>query len=246
MNADAVIQCSGLCKSFAHKVVLRNLDFTVRRGETVVILGGSGSGKSVLLKHMNALLRPERGAVLFAGENLAELDETHLPPFRRRIAMLFQLAALFDSMSVFDNVAYPIREWHLMPETEIPARVRELLDVVELEGTEQLAPAELSGGMRKRVGLARALALQPEVLLYDEPTTGLDPVVAQKINLLIRDLQRRFGLTSVVVTHDLHSAFTVADRIAFLHEGRIAFVGTPDEARRTKEPLLREFLDAAA
>ena len=244
--ADVVIRCEGLCKAFAGKVVLRNLDFTVRRGETVVILGGSGSGKSVLLKHMNVLLRPDRGAVWFADQNLSELEEGDLPPYRRRIGMLFQLAALFDSMSVFDNVAYPIREWHLLPEPEIPARVRDLLDVVELEGTEHLAPSELSGGMRKRAGLARALALEPEVLLYDEPTTGLDPVVAQKINLLIRDLQRRFGLTSVVVTHDLHSAFTVADRIAFLHDGRIAFSGTPDEARRSTEPLLREFLDAAA
>jgi phospholipid/cholesterol/gamma-HCH transport system ATP-binding protein len=245
-TSDPVIVCRGLCKSFADKSVLRNLDFDVRRGETVVILGGSGSGKSVLLKHLNALLRPDRGSVSFAGANLAELGEAELPPFRRRIGMLFQMAALFDSMSVYDNVAYPIREWHLMPEAEIPERVRALLDVVELEGTEHLAPAELSGGMRKRAGLARALALEPEVLLYDEPTTGLDPVVSQKINLLIRDLQRRFGLTSVVVTHDLHSAFTVADRMAFLHEGRIAFVGTPDEARRTTEPLLREFLDAAA
>jgi phospholipid/cholesterol/gamma-HCH transport system ATP-binding protein len=244
--SDVVISCRGLCKTFADKPVLRDLDFEVVRGETVVVLGGSGSGKSVLLKHMNALLRPDRGGVWFGGENLSELAETELPRFRRRIGMLFQMAALFDSMSIFDNVAYPIREWRLLPEAEIPARVRDLLDVVELEGTEDLVPAELSGGMRKRAGLARALALEPQVLLYDEPTTGLDPVVAQKINLLIRDLQRRFGLTSVVVTHDLHSAFTVADRIAFLHEGKIAFRGTPDEARRTTQPLLREFLDAAA
>ena len=243
---DPVIVCRGLSKSFGDKAVLRDLDFVVRRGETIVILGGSGSGKSVLLKHMNALLRPDHGSVSFAGADLTDLGEADLAPYRRRIGMLFQMAALFDSMSVYDNVAYPIREWRLMPEARIPERVRALLGVVELEGSEHLAPAELSGGMRKRAGLARALALEPEVLLYDEPTTGLDPVVAQKINLLIRDLQRRFGLTSIVVTHDLHSAFTVADRIAFLHDGRIAFVGTPDEARRTTEPLLREFLDAVA
>ena len=245
-SSETVISCRGLYKRFAQKPVLANLDFEVRRGETVVILGGSGSGKSVLLKHMNALLRPDRGAVYFRGENIAEIPEIELPRVRRSIGMLFQMAALFDSMSVYDNVAYPIREWNLLPENRIPERVRELLDVVELEGTEKLAPAELSGGMRKRAGLARALALEPEVLLYDEPTTGLDPVVAQKINLLIRDLQRRFGLTSVVVTHDLHSAFTVADRLAFLNDGKIAFSGTPDEARRTTQPLLREFLDAAA
>jgi phospholipid/cholesterol/gamma-HCH transport system ATP-binding protein len=244
--APPIIACKGLWKAFGGKPVLRGLDLEVRAGETVAILGGSGSGKSVLLKHMNALLRPDRGEVRFRGDDIAELPEAQLPPFRRRIGMLFQMAALFDSMSVFDNVAYPIREWRLLPEAEIPARIRDLLAVVELEGVEPLSPAELSGGMRKRVGLARALALEPDVLLYDEPTTGLDPVVAQKINVLIRDLQRRFGLTGVVVTHDLHSAFTVADRIAFLSEGRIAFSGTPEEARRSTEPLLREFLDAAA
>ncbi|MGH7820487.1 MAG: ABC transporter ATP-binding protein, partial [Candidatus Binatia bacterium] len=150
------------------------------------------------------------------------------------------------SMTIFENVAYPMRERRTMPDGDIDRRVRELLEVVGLAGTEPLAPAELSGGMRKRAGLARALALEPRVLLYDEPTTGLDPVVAQKINVLIRDLQRRFGLTGVVVTHDLHSAFYVADRIAFLHDGKIHFVGSPDELRRTADPMLREFLEAAS
>lgn len=244
--APAMITCRGIWKSFSGEAVLRGLDLDVLRGETLVILGGSGSGKSVLLKHMNALLRPDRGEVRIGDAAVSELPEAELAPFRRRVGMLFQMAALFDSMTVFDNVAYPIREWRLCPEPQIAERVRELLEVVDLGGTEALAPAELSGGMRKRAGLARALALEPEVLLYDEPTTGVDPVVAQRINLLIRDLQRRFGLTSVVVTHDLHSAFQVADRIAFLDGGRITFTGTPDDAKQASHPRLREFLDAAA
>ena len=245
-RASAILACRRLVKTFGAKAVLRELDVDVRRGETLVILGGSGSGKSVLLKHMNALLRPDRGEVWFAGQSLAELAEPELASVRRKVGMLFQMSALFDSMTVLDNVAYPMREAGAKAESEIADRVRSLLSVVGLEGTEALVPAELSGGMRKRAALARALALEPEVLLYDEPTTGLDPVVAQKINSLIRDLQRRFGLTGVVVTHDLHSAFYVADRIAFLHEGRITFNGSPEEARRSTQSELREFLEAAA
>jgi phospholipid/cholesterol/gamma-HCH transport system ATP-binding protein len=246
MTASAIISCAGLSKDFGRKQVLSDLDLEVRTGETLVILGGSGSGKSVLLKHMNGLLRPDRGAVFVAGENIVELAERDLGPVRRKVGMLFQMAALFDSMTVFDNVAYPMHECGDLSEPEIARRVAELLGVVGLDDTESLMPSELSGGMRKRAGLARALALEPQAMLYDEPTTGLDPVVAQKINVLIRDLQKRFGLTGVVVTHDLHSAFFVADRIAFLHEGSIAFIGTADEARRSSDPFLREFLEAAA
>jgi phospholipid/cholesterol/gamma-HCH transport system ATP-binding protein len=245
MTSPAIV-CRGLWKTFAGKPVLRGLDLEVRSGETLAILGSSGSGKSVLLKHMNGLLSPERGSVQVEGREIAHLSEAELAPLRRHVGMVFQMAALFDSMTVFDNVAFPMRYWRTVPEAEISVRVRELLEVVGLGGTEGLYPAELSGGMRKRAGLARALALEPRILLYDEPTAGLDPVVAQKINLLIRDLQRRFGLTSVVVTHDLHSAFVVADRIAFLQEGRIVFVGDPDEVRASREPRLREFLEAAS
>jgi phospholipid/cholesterol/gamma-HCH transport system ATP-binding protein len=218
----------------------------VHRGETLVILGASGSGKSVLLKHMNGLLQPDRGAIRVHGQDISRLPEASLAPVRRTVGMLFQMAALFDSMTVYENVAYPIRQRRDRSEDDIRARVEELLGVVGLSGTTERFPAELSGGMRKRAGLARALALEPEALLYDEPTTGLDPVVAQRINVLIRDLQRRFGLTGVVVTHDLHSAFHVGDRIAFLHEGRILFTGTPDDLRASSEPLLQEFLEAAA
>jgi len=245
-SPDPLISCVGLRKAFGSKPVLRGLDLDLRRGETLVILGGSGSGKSVLLKHMNGLMKPDQGEVFVAGLDITALTEVELGPIRRKIGMLFQMAALFDSMSILDNVAYPIREAEPLSEAKIREHVGHLLEVVDLRDTEALMPAELSGGMRKRAGLARALALEPEVMLYDEPTTGLDPVVAQKINVLIRYLQRRFGLSGVVVTHDLHCAFYVADRIAFLHEGKIAFAGTPEETRRASHPMLREFLDAAA
>jgi phospholipid/cholesterol/gamma-HCH transport system ATP-binding protein len=239
------IRCRGVAKSFRDKAVLRGVTLDVHGGETIVLLGGSGSGKSVLLKHLNGLLRADAGSVEVDGTALETLDEDGLVPVRKRVSMLFQQGALFDSLTVGDNVGFPIREHHLMPEEAIPARIREALAMVGLEGSEHLMPSELSGGMRKRAALARALVLEPRALLYDEPTTGLDPVVAAKINHLIRDLQQRLGLTSVVVTHDLASAFYVADRIAFLYEGRIRFVGTTAEARATADPPLREFLTAS-
>ena len=176
---------------------------------------------------------------------LQRLDEDALVPLRRNVAMLFQQGALFDSLTVGENIAYPLREHRLLPPAALPGRVRQALEMVGLAGSENLMPAELSGGMRKRAALARALVLEPRALLYDEPTTGLDPVVAAKINHLIRDMQRRLGVSSVVVTHDLGSAFLVADRIAFLHDGRIRFIGTPDEARASRDPFLHEFLNAA-
>ena len=245
MSERAYIRCVALEKRFGAKQVLRGLSLDVFAGETLVVLGGSGSGKSVLLKHMNALLRPDAGEVEVDGAPLGGLDEEALVPVRRNVAMLFQQGALFDSLSVGENVAYPLREHRVLEPAAIPARVQEALAMVDLAGTEALMPAELSGGMRKRAALARAIVLEPRALLYDEPTTGLDPVVAAKINHLIRDVQKRLGITSVVVTHDLGSAFFVADRIAFLHEGRILFAGAPDEARRSTDPHLHEFLNAA-
>ena len=245
MSDPAAIRCEGVEKAFRHTRVLRGVTLEVRTGETLVLLGGSGSGKSVLLKHLNGLLRADRGTVVVEGQALGALGEDALVPIRRRLGMLFQGGALFDSLTAGDNVAFPLREHRVVPESDVPGRVAEALGMVGLEGSERLMPAELSGGMRKRAALARALVLQPRVLLYDEPTTGLDPVVAARINHLIRDLQRRLGLTGVVVTHDLHSAFLVADRIAFLHDGRIRFCGTPDEARAAADPALHEFLTAA-
>jgi phospholipid/cholesterol/gamma-HCH transport system ATP-binding protein len=238
------IRCHGVTKSFRANAVLRGVTLDVQTGETLVLLGGSGSGKSVLLKHLNGLLRPDAGSVEVEGTQLESLDEDGLVPVRRRVSMLFQQGALFDSLTVGDNVAFPIREHRMLAEEDIPARVTQVLAMVGLEKSEGLMPAELSGGMRKRAALARALVLEPRVLLYDEPTTGLDPVVAAKINHLIRDLQQRLGLTSVVVTHDLASAFFVGDRFAFLYEGRIRFVGTPAEARATSDAPLHEFLNA--
>ena len=245
MSGGPYIRCRGVRKSFGSKAVLRGLDLDVLTGETLVVLGGSGSGKSVLLKHMNALLQPDAGEVEVDGVGLGGLDEDALVPIRRNVAMLFQQGALFDSLTVGENIAYPLNEHRLLSPAAIPQRVREMLEMVGLPGTEALMPAELSGGMRKRAALARALVLEPRALLYDEPTTGLDPVVAAKINHLIRDLQQQRGGSSVVVTHDLGSAFFVAHRIAFLHEGRIRFIGTPEEARASRDPFLHEFLNAA-
>jgi len=239
-----LIRCHSVTKSFRANAVLRGVTLDVLTGETLVLLGGSGSGKSVLLKHMNGLLRPDTGSVEVEGTRLESLDEDGLVPVRRRVSMLFQQGALFDSLTVGDNVAFPLREHRMLAEDAIPARVAEVLAMVGLEGTEHVMPSELSGGMRKRAALARSLVLEPRTLLYDEPTTGLDPVVAAKINHLIRDLQQRLGLTSVVVTHDLASAFLIADRFAFLYEGRMRFVGTPSEARATTDAPLHEFLTA--
>ena len=240
-----LIRCHSVTKSFRANAVLRGVTLDVLTGETLVLLGGSGSGKSVLLKHMNGLLRPDTGSVEVEGTRLESLDEDGLVPVRRRVSMLFQQGALFDSLTVGDNVAFPLREHRMLEEDAIPERIAKALAMVGLEKSEHLMPAELSGGMRKRAALARALAIEPQALLYDEPTTGLDPVVAAKINHLIRDLQKKLGLTAVVVTHDLASAFYVADKLAFLYEGRIRFTGTPAEARATTDAPLHEFLTAS-
>jgi len=229
-------------KSFGAKKVLQGITFDIRRGETMVVLGGSGSGKSVLLRHIIGLHRPERGRVLVEGEDIVPYDEEELVPVRKKIGMLFQGGALFDSMDVADNVGYGLREHTTLSHEEIREAVRQKLALVELSGVEHLMPSELSGGMRKRVALARSIAMEPRGILYDEPTTGLDPVTAGTINDLIRSMQERLQVTSVVVTHDIHSALYVGDRIAFLFEGRMLFVGTVDEAKRSPEPALRQFL----
>ncbi len=239
------ISVRGLYKSFNGKPVLQGVDLDVGEGETLVVLGGSGEGKSVLLRHINGLLMPDRGEVCVDGRSLPGLTEDELFAVRKQVGMVFQLGALFDSLSVFDNISYPLREHGNLSEQRIRARVSELLAMVDLEGVEQLYPAELSGGMRKRVALARAIALEPRALLYDEPTTGLDPIVTHHVNLLIRSLQKRLCFTSVVVTHDLKSAFVVGDRFALLDHGRIRFVGTADEVHSTRDELMQQFLKAA-
>jgi phospholipid/cholesterol/gamma-HCH transport system ATP-binding protein len=239
---DPFVAFEDVHKAFGEKTVLDGITFDIRRGETMVVLGGSGSGKSVLIRHIIGLHRPDRGQVVVDGDNIIDYDEEDLIPVRKKVAMLFQGGALFDSMSVLDNVAYGLREHTEMAEPEIREVVRQKLALVGLEGVEDLMPAELSGGMKKRVALARSIAMEPRCILYDEPTTGLDPVTATTINELIRDLQRGLRVTSVVVTHDIASAFFVGDRIAYLFEGRMHFVGTVDEARSSKEPRLRHFL----
>ncbi len=237
------IRYVGVHKAFGANAVLRGVDLDVEEGETVVVLGGSGSGKSVLLRHTIGLHRPDRGEVWVDGAEITGLDEDDLIETRKKVGMLFQAGALFDSMTVEDNVAFALREHTGWDEERVRERVEEVLGLVDLEPeVGALMPSDLSGGMRKRVALARAVALAPRALLYDEPTTGLDPITANTINALIRSAQSRLGVTSIVVTHDIHSAFTVGDRIAFLHDGRIRFHGTVAEAREGREPLLRDFL----
>lgn len=217
---------------------------SVAEGETMVILGGSGSGKTVLLKHMNGLMNPESGEVFLDQLEITRLGEEDLREVRKKVAMVFQGSALFDSLTVEENVAYPLEEHSRLCVKEIAEKVRQILSLVDLDGSERLYPAELSGGMKKRAALARALALNPKILLYDEPTTGLDPAMTHRINGLIREMQTRLGVTSVVVTHDIHSAFVIADRLAFIREGQIRFVGTRAELQTSSDLAVREFLDA--
>ena len=241
--ARAVIELRQLRKGFAGRPVLEGLDLRIQRGETFTILGGSGSGKSVCLKHMIGLLRADGGEVHVLGQEVTRLSEQDWVPVRRRFGMVFQGAALFDSLSVLENVAWPLREHERWEEERVRARVRECLAAVGLEGVEALLPAELSGGMKKRVGVARAIALSPEVILYDEPTTGLDPANSRRVGRLIRHLQEQLQVTSVVVTHDMDLCFSVSDRVALLRDGRIVLEGAAEEIRSTEPPELRRFLE---
>jgi phospholipid/cholesterol/gamma-HCH transport system ATP-binding protein len=243
---DLFVEFKNVTKAYGSKQVLRGVDLKVYRGEVLVILGGSGSGKSVTLRHMLGLEAPDSGSVFVEEEDITDHPEEELYRVRKKFGMLFQSGALFDSMTVFENVAFPLREHADMSEEEIARAVKEKLELVSLPNAEQLMPVDLSGGMRKRVGLARSIVLDPKMILYDEPTTGLDPITSQKINELIIDLQSKLNVTSVVVTHDIQSAFSVGDRIAFLNKGIFEWVGTMEEARDSDHPVLREFLKASA
>jgi phospholipid/cholesterol/gamma-HCH transport system ATP-binding protein len=243
MKEDYIIELKDVHKSFDSKKVHTGVSLSIKKGENITILGGSGSGKSVLLKEITGLIKVDMGEVIIEGENIVPMSEEELIHVRKKIGMLFQGAALFDSLTVAENIAYPIREHFKHTEGEIRDIVAKNLELVGLPGIEDKYPSDLSGGMKKRVGLARAMAMEPKILLYDEPTTGLDPPNISRINHLIRDMQERFGITGVVITHDvMNSAFPVSDRIAFLYRGKIVFVGTVEEAKNTDIEELSDFI----
>jgi len=242
-----MITIKGLSKRLGRKQVLKNLNLEIRDGETLVVLGPSGTGKSVLLKHIIGLMAPDEGSIEVSGEEIVGKSEPELNRLRRKFGMLFQGSALFDSMTVYENLALPMVEHQRDMKTDVVReRVAERLEWVGLKGSENLMPASLSGGMRKRVGLARALSMDPEIILYDEPTTGLDPITADVIDKLIRALQKQLGVTSVAVTHDLQSAFKIGDRLALLYDGHVVFEGTPEETKRTDHPMVRQFFEGSS
>jgi len=241
-----MIRIRGLRKQLGRRRVLDGLDLDITSGECLVIMGRSGTGKSVLLKHIVRLMEPDAGSIEIEGQDIVGLPEREMNVVRQRFGMLFQGAALFDSMTVGENVGLPLRELLRWDDARIRERVRERLEWVGLRDVEKQKPASLSGGMRKRVGLARAIVMDPQFILYDEPTTGLDPIMADVIDQLVKSLQRRLGVTAVVVTHDMTSAFKVADRVAMLHEGRIVYSGTVAETRNTGDPLVRQFIEGSS
>ena len=240
--SNIIIEFKNVYKSFNGILVHNGINLSILEGEIISLLGGSGSGKSVLLKELIGLMKPDKGDILVLDNNVTQMNEEALIALREHIGMLFQGAALFDSLTVFENIAYPLREHLKLTEKEIQDRVADKLHLVGLSGIEKKMPDELSGGMKKRVGLARAIATEPKIILYDEPTTGLDPMTAQRINDLIIELQKKLGITTIVVTHDLHCVKTVSDRIAMLHEGKIVAVGTWEELVTSNIQVVQDFI----
>lgn len=240
-----MIEIKNLVKSFGPKQVLRGVNLNIEQGKTTVIIGASGCGKSVMLKHIVGLLKPDSGTVLIDGEDITKMDEKQIYAIRKKFGFLFQSAALFDSMTVGENVGIALRENTNTPKKEIDRIVTEKLGLVNLPGTEKLMPSELSGGMRKRVGLARALATNPQYILYDEPTTGLDPITSETIDQLMDAVARNKDLdvSSIIVTHDIFTVYEIGDWVAMMFEGKVHFQGTPDELSKTQDPIVREFLE---
>jgi len=238
-----LIEVSDLHQTFGSQEILRGVNLDIPRGETTVLLGQSGGGKSVFLRHLIGLIRPLSGSIKVEGEEIAQLDERELEPVRRKVGMLFQDGALFDSLTVFDNVAFPLRERGERSEIIIREKVARSLELVSLEGQEQKMPSNLSGGMRKRAALARAIISEPACILYDEPTAGLDPIVSDTINKLIRRLQSQLQVTSIVVTHDMISTNHIADRVALLREGRIHFDGSLEDLHASTDPVIMDFIE---
>lgn len=243
---EPMIQLVDVNKSFNSNHVLRGVNLTIEHGETMVIIGGSGTGKSVILKHIIGLMKPDRGKVIVAGKDLSTLKERSLDDLRKKFGMLFQGAALFDSLMVWQNVGFALRQQTHLGDNEIKRIATEKLAMVGLRGVEDQMPADLSGGMKKRVGLARAIAMEPEILLYDEPTTGLDPIMADAINELIVEMKRRLQVTGVAITHDMTSAYKIADRIAMLYQGIIQCVGTPAEIKNSSDPVVHQFVTGSS
>jgi len=243
---ENLIELVNVRKSFNARPVLLDLNLSIKKGESLVIIGRSGCGKSVLLKHIIGLLRPDSGDVIVDGVNITKLDNRGLSRIRKKIGMLFQGSALFDSLTVFENVGFELIEHSEKNMEEIAERVAECLKMVGLHGIEELKPAELSGGMKKRVGLARAVCISPDIILFDEPTTGIDPIMGDIINNLIRYLHHKLNVTSITVTHDMKSAYKIADRICMFYDKKLVDVGTPEEARHSKSEIVRQFIDGAA
>ena len=241
-----MIEIINLCKSFNSHKVLDNLNLNINTGETTVIIGRSGCGKSVLLKHIIGILKPDFGQVLIDGKDVARMDEKELSALRLKFGMLFQGAALFDSMNVYENVGFNLIEHTEAGKEEIDKAVQESLALVGLKGIENKKPSELSGGMRKRVGLARAICMKPHIMLYDEPTTGVDPIMGDSINDLIVGLHNKLKVTGIAVTHDMTSAYKIADRIAMMYNGKIIINGTPDEIKNAKDPIVHQFITGAS